>query len=108
MVLASLLFKVRREKRTEFVRAAENFVVTLRQLPGCLDCRFLADCELRGRYTVLSRWEGSAPLRQFLESNDFRALLGTRILLHDPPHIWLDEVVRCTRVQGRAPSKVTW
>ena len=108
MVVASLQFKVKREKRAEFVRAAETFVAILRQLPGCLDCRFLADCEMRERYTVLSRWEGLAPLRQFLDSNEFRALLGTRILLHDPPHICFDEVVRCTRLQGRGRSRLAW
>ena len=108
MVVASLQFKVKREKRAEFVRTAETFVATLRQLPGCLDCHFLADCETRDRYTVLSRWEGSGSLRQFLDSNEFRALLGTRILLHDPPHICLDEVVRCTRLQGRGKSRLVW
>jgi quinol monooxygenase YgiN len=108
MVVASFQFQVRREKRAEFVRAAEHFVSTLRHSPGCVDCHLLSDCELRGRFTVSSRWDGRTPLRRFLQSNEFRALLGTRILLHDPPHICIDEVVRCTHLPGRGDEIGGW
>jgi quinol monooxygenase YgiN len=108
MIVASFQFQVKRDKRAEFVRAAENFVSTLRQSPGCVDCHLLSDCELRSRFTVQSRWDGRTPLRRFLQSNDFRALLGTRILLHVPPHVCIDEVVRCTRLPGRGPTVPGW
>lgn len=75
MLSASLQFHVGRDKRAEFVRAAEHFVSTLRQVPGCLECRLLADCEVKGSYTLISQWEGRAPMRRFLESDDFRALV---------------------------------
>ena len=108
MIVASLQFQVRREKRSEFLRAAENFVSTLRQSPGCVECRLLVDCESRDRYTVSSRWDETSQLRLFLDSNEFRALLGTRILLHGPPNISIDEVVRCTRLPGRGPFRLAW
>lgn len=108
MIVASFHFQVKQEKRAEFVHAAEKFVVTLRQSPGCLESQLLSNCEFRSRYTVLSRWEGRAPLERFLQSNDFRALLGTRILLHDPPHIVIDEVIRYTALPGRGRSLLTW
>jgi quinol monooxygenase YgiN len=75
MLSASLQFHVGHDKRAEFVRAAENFVSTLRQVPGCLECRLLADCEVKGSYTVISQWEGRGPMRRFLESDDFRTLV---------------------------------
>ena len=108
MLVASVQFQVRRDKRSEFVRTAENFVATLRHVPGCLECHLLSDCEVRSSYTLLSHWEGPVPLRSFLGSNDFRALLGTRILLHDPPRIAVDEVVRRARLTGRGAFTLQW
>jgi quinol monooxygenase YgiN len=108
MIVASFHFEVKREKRTEFVHAAEKFVSTLRQSPGCLESQLLSNCEFRSRYTVMSRWEGRTALQRFLQSNDFRALLGTRILLHDPPHICIDEVIRYTQLPGRGRSLLSW
>ena len=108
MIVASLQFQVKRDKRAEFLRAAENFVGTLRQSPGCTECRMLSDVNSRDVYLVISRWENVAQLRQFLDSNDFRAMLGTRILLHVPPHISIDEVVRCAHLSGRGPLRLAW
>ena len=108
MLVASVQFQVRRDKRSEFVRTAENFVATLRQVPGCMECRLLSDCEVRSSYTLLTQWEGLPPLRDFLGSNDFRALLGTRILLHDPPRILVDEVVRRARLSSRSGRMLQW
>jgi quinol monooxygenase YgiN len=108
MLVASVQFQVKRDKRSEFVRTAENFVATLRQARGCVECRLLSDCEVRGSYTLVTQWEGPVPLRAFLGSNDFRALLGTRILLHDPPRICVDEVLRRTRLTGRGDTELQW
>ncbi len=103
MVQASIFFHVRRDKRSEFLRAAETFVALLRQSGGCLDCHLLTDCEERDSYMVLSQWDARASLRVYLGSNDFRALLGTRILLRDPPRVCIDEVTRRTRLNSRVP-----
>ena len=108
MLVASVQFQVKRDKRAEFVRTAENFAATLRQVRGCLECHLLSDCEVRGSYTLVTQWEGPMPLRVFLGSNDFRALLGTRILLHDPPRICVDEVLRRTRLTGHEEPGLQW
>jgi quinol monooxygenase YgiN len=108
MVVASLQFRVKHEKRGEFVRAAETFVATLRQVSGCLDCRLLSDCEARDVFTVKTEWEAAPPLRLFLDSNEFRAMLGTRILLHHPPGLCIDEVLRRTTLTGRGRAKLGW
>ena len=104
VLLASVDFHVRREKRLEFTRAAETFIATLRRAAGCIECRLLSDCEARGSYVVFSQWQSADALNVFLQSSDFRALLGTRILLRDHPRIQIDEVARRTRLEGGMTS----
>jgi quinol monooxygenase YgiN len=106
MLIAWVECQVKREKRAEFVRTAENFVARLRQVSGCVECNLMMDCEVRGLYTLLSKWESPGPLRLFLESNEFRALLGTRILLRDPPRVNVDEVLRRVRVSSRGELRL--
>jgi len=102
MLVAFVECQVKPDKKSEFVRTAENFAAKLRLLPGCLECRLMADCEVRGLYTILSRWEDGVRLRAFMASNEFRALLGTRILLHDPPRVSVDEVLRRVRLPSQS------
>ena len=108
MLVASVECQVRRDKRTEFVRMAEIFVEKVRHVSGCVECRLMTDCEVRGLYVLLSRWEDVAPLRVFLGSNEFRALLGTRILLHNPPRVSVDEVQRRVRLSGNGKTMLQW
>ena len=108
MMLVSLEFHARRDKRGEFLRTAENFVATLRQSQGCLDCRLLADCEVHGAYTLTSQWEGREAVRRFLQSDDFRALLGTKILLREAPQVSIDEVLRSSRQNGSRFREPAW
>ena len=108
MMLVTLDFHARRDKRVEFLRTAENFVATLRQSQGCLDCRLMADCEVPGSYTLTSQWEGRDALRRFLQSDDFRALLGTKILLREGPQVSIDEVLRSSRQNGSRFREPAW
>ena len=101
MLVASVECQVKRDKRSEFVRTAEDLVAKLRHVSGCVECRLMTDCEVRGLYIVLSRWDDLIPLHRFLGSNEFRALLGTRILLHNPPRVSVDEVQRHARLSSR-------
>jgi quinol monooxygenase YgiN len=87
---------------------AEIFVEKVRQVSGCVECRLMIDCEVRGLYVLLSRWEDVTPLRIFLGSNEFRALLGTRILLHNPPRVSVDEVQRRIRLSSHGKMLLQW
>ena len=91
MMLVSLDFHARRDKRVEFLRTAENFVATLRQSQGCLDCRLIAD------------WGGE----EYFD-REFRALLGTKILLREGPQVSIDEVLRSSRQNGSRFREPAW
>jgi quinol monooxygenase YgiN len=108
MLVAGVECQDRRDKRAEFVRTAEYFVAKLSHVKGFVECRLMMDCEVRGLYTLLSRWEDATPLRAFLASNEFRALLGTRILLHDPPRVSVDEVLRRIKLSSRGEPPAQW
>lgn len=100
MLIASLSFDVRPEKRGEFVSAVNHMVQTVRWTAGCLGCRFVNDCENPNIFTLFSEWDSRAFLDRYLASPDFQILEGTRFLLRDGPGLSIDEVVS----RGRHPG----
>jgi len=93
MVIASLVFDVLPDKRTEFVSAVAGWLDTLRAAQGCLGCRLAADFENQNVFVMTSEWDGKPFLDQYLSSGDFKVVEGTRILLTDGPSLSIDEVL---------------
>jgi quinol monooxygenase YgiN len=98
MVLASLVFDVLPEKRTEFVSAARGWLDALRTAQGCLGCRLAADVENPNVFVMTSEWDAKAFLDHYLSSSDFKVVAGTRILLSDGPSLSVDEVLSRRRM----------
>src|SRR5688572_26376755 len=57
VLIASLSFDVRPEKRGELASAVSHIVQTLRWSSGCLGCRLVADCENPNLFTLFSEWD---------------------------------------------------
>ena len=103
VLIASLAFEVRPEKRAEFVSAVNIIMQTVRWSAGCLECRLFTDCENPTQFTLLSKWNDDAFLDRYLSSSEFQILEGTRFLLRDGPELSIDEVV--SRGRPRGPVK---
>jgi quinol monooxygenase YgiN len=58
MVIASLVFDVLPDKRTEFVSAVGGWLDRLRAAQGCLGCRLAADFENQNVFVMTSEWDG--------------------------------------------------
>jgi quinol monooxygenase YgiN len=93
MLIASLMFDVRPDKRAEFVSAVGDILDTLRSSRGCLGCRLVSDCENENVFVMTSEWNDGTSLEQHLASSEFQILEGTRILLRDGPSLSVDEVL---------------
>jgi quinol monooxygenase YgiN len=103
VLIASLSFDVRPDKRTDFVSAVHHVVETLRWCPGCLGCRLMTDCENPSLFTLSSEWVSPELLERHLVSPEFQILEDTRVLLRDGPGLSIDEVV--SRGRPRGPLK---
>jgi len=102
VLVASLLFDVRPEKRGEFVSAVTHIVETIRWSAGCLGCRLVSDCENANVFVLMSEWDTRMFLDRYLASVKFQILEGTRFLLQAGPALSIDEVLS----RGRHPGPV--
>jgi quinol monooxygenase YgiN len=100
VLIASLSFDVRPDKRGEFVSAVNRIVQSLRWSQGCLACRLVTDCENPNQFTLQSEWDNEAFLERYFASAEFSVLEGTRFLLRDGPGLTIDEVVSRGRPRG--------
>ena len=78
MLIASLSFDVRPDKRGEFVSAVNGIVQSLRWSQGCRACRLVTDCENPNQFTLLSEWDNETFLERYFASTEFQVLEGTR------------------------------
>jgi quinol monooxygenase YgiN len=102
VLIASLSFDVRPQKRGEFVSAVNHILQTIRWTAGCLGCRLVSDCENPNVFILFSEWDSRTFLDGYLASPEFQILEGTRYLLRDGPGLSIDEVVS----RGRHPGPV--
>jgi quinol monooxygenase YgiN len=100
VLIASLSFDVRPDKRGEFVSAVNRIVQSVRWSQGCLGCRLVTDCENPNLFTLLSEWDSETFLERYFASTEFQILEGTRFLLRDGPGLSIDEVVSRGRPRG--------
>jgi quinol monooxygenase YgiN len=103
VLIATLTFEVRPDKRVEVVGAVIAVVQVVRWSTGCLGCRLVTDCENDNVITLISEWDNRSCLDRFIASPEFQILEGTRFLLQDGPSFGIDEVIS----RGRQPSPVS-
>jgi quinol monooxygenase YgiN len=99
MVLASVVFRVRSDKRREVLVVMDDIVERLRQTPTCRRCHLLVDTEDPSLFTLTSEWQVEEDADAFFESREFQAVTRVRSLLREEPVILMDTVqTRATRL----------
>jgi quinol monooxygenase YgiN len=84
------------EKSRELEQVLRSMMPRVRQRAGCIKICWLLDME-RGTIRLFSVWRDRANLQGYLKSDEFSALLGTRILLKVPHAV---EIYRVNRHEG--------
>jgi quinol monooxygenase YgiN len=99
MVLASVVFRVRSDKRREVLAVVDDIVERLGQTPTCRRCRLLVDTEDPNLFTLASEWEVTEDADAFFESRQFHTFTRVRTLLREEPVLLMDTVqTRATRL----------
>ena len=87
MLVASITFRVRADKRSEVVSAVEAIVERMGRAAGCKSSRALASIEDSSILTMSSEWSDLESAEAYFESHNFQVFRGLRILLRDEPCI---------------------
>jgi quinol monooxygenase YgiN len=99
MVLASVVFRVRSDKRREVLAVVDDIVERLRETPTCRRCRLLVDTEDPNLFILASEWQVAEDADAFFESHEFHAFTRVRQLLREEPVMLMDTVqTRATRL----------
>jgi quinol monooxygenase YgiN len=59
---------------------------------GCQSCHLSRDIEDKNVFRLVEDWETREDLDAHLKSDRFSVLLGTKSLLHEPPHVEIHTV----------------
>jgi quinol monooxygenase YgiN len=92
MLLASISFRVRSDKRSEVVSAVEAIVERMGRATGCRSSRALASIEDSSILVMWSEWTDLESAEAYFESHSFQVFRGLRILLRDEPCIVFHDV----------------
>jgi len=105
MVIAEIRLRALPEKQREFVQTIHDLVGLTLNAKGCLGCRFYQDLDAKDVFAIVEKWDKRKNLENYLRSDNFSILLGTRTLLREPHDIEFntasilptDEVIRAAR-----------
>ena len=101
MFISSLACRVRPEKEEEFLASIDDLMERTRWLSGCFGYRLLADLGEGHAVTLVIEWADRNGFDRFLRSNEYRIMLGMRILMEDEPRFTVDEVITRARIPTR-------
>jgi hypothetical protein len=71
---------------------------------GCFGSRLLAEVVDRQMVILAMEWADREGFDRFLQSDEYRILLGMRILLEGEPRFTVDEVITRARIPTRESS----
>jgi quinol monooxygenase YgiN len=103
------------DKRRELEQVIRSMVSRIRQRAGCNEISWYQDME-NDRYCIFSAWQDRESLENYLQSDQFSALLGTKILLKSPHSTQIYDVsgregseaveaMRLPRLRGPVPER---
>lgn len=105
MHVATVILRVRDDKRAEALSAIDGFIRRMHMWPGCLTCRLLTDAGDNQTLTLVSEWDSREGLDGFLESREFLILQGMRVVLREEPQVILDEILLRSRISLGARTR---
>jgi quinol monooxygenase YgiN len=86
MIIFNVTMEALADKRRELEQCVRSMLPRIRQRAGCSELRWFQDME-HDRTSLFSVWQNRESLEDYLLSDQFAALLGTKILLIAPHSI---------------------
>jgi quinol monooxygenase YgiN len=86
MIIFNITMEALADKRRELEQVIRSMIPRIRQRVGCNELSWFQDLE-QDRSSLFSVWQNRENLDNYLESDQFGALLGTKILLKAPHSI---------------------
>jgi quinol monooxygenase YgiN len=91
--ICSLDCRIRPDKEDEFLGSIDDLMERTRWLRGCFGCRLMADLGEGHALTLVTEWADRDSFHRFLRSDEYRIMLGMRILMEGEPRFTVDEVI---------------
>jgi len=92
MVILRLVLNASPDKQRELKQALSCMISDLRREDLCSQANLCVDLEDDNRVLMLSLWESRESLEDYVQSEKFSALLGSRILLRSPMLAFIETV----------------
>ncbi len=84
MIVVRITMNVLPEKQKEVVQTLLSMIGSMGKKIGCLGYSLMCDMNDKNQLCVLAEWENRNKLEQYLKSDMFGVLLGTKSLLCQP------------------------
>ena len=94
MIIVRITMNVLPEKQLELTQTLLSMIEPTGNEAGCRNYAVFCDIEDKNHFNLLEEWETRDDLDNHLRSPRFGILLGSKILLHEPPKIQIDTVSR--------------
>ena len=92
MILAIIEMTVLPAKRKELLQTVHALVQSIRKEKGCIKCSACLDIEDENTICMIEGWETQKELENYLRSDLFEVLLGTKNFLSEPWEISFNTV----------------
>jgi len=92
MVIAIIKFNARSDKRLEFKQSLLAMAEPTRKAKGCLSHSFFQDIENEDDFSLVQMWQTRDDWDDYLRSDLFTVLIGTRYLLSRPSELSVNDV----------------
>ena len=80
------------ENRTEIMQTLVSMIEPTQNGKGCMSCHVLRDMEDKNVFSLIVEWETREDLDDYIRSDRFSVLLGTKSLLSEPQQIEIHTV----------------
>ena len=92
MIIVRITMNVLIEKRTEVMQTLLSMIEPTENERGCLSFHALRDLEDKNGFDLIAKWKTRKDMDNYLRSERFSVLLGTKSLLCEPPQIEIHTV----------------
>ena len=110
VIIVRIRMTVLLEKRTEVKQTLLSMIGPTENESGCLSCHLSRDVEDRNVFNLIEEWETREFLEEYIKSERFSVLLGTKSLLCEPQQIEIHTVCHSEGMEavnaarGRKPT----
>ena len=96
MIIAIIKLNARSEKCLELKQSLLAMIEPTRKEKGCLGHNIFQDIENDNGFSLIQMWQSRDDLDDYLRSDLFTVLIGTRYLLNRPAEISVNEVTHAS------------